>query len=119
MLAVTADDLQRHRAVDETIVGERLADLGGWEFYRFASKDGDEAVCVVALSPGEAEVAYGVYRAMDGEPSASGAIARAFGSWSDTAREEVLREILAAYRRDLPALAASIEIDLGRAEEEG
>jgi hypothetical protein len=30
----------------------------------------------------------------------------------------VLREILAAYRRDLPALAASIEIDLGRAPEE-
>jgi hypothetical protein len=119
MLAVTADDLQRHRVADETVVGERLADLGGWEFYRFAPKDGDEVVCVVALSPGEAEVAYGVYRAMDGEPSASGAVARGRGSWSDAAREEALREILAAYSRDLPALAANIELDLGRAPEEG
>jgi hypothetical protein len=118
MLGATAPDLQRHAVADDAVVGERLADLGTWEFYRFTPRARDEVACVVALSPTAAEVAYGVYRATDGEPSASGAIARDAGPWCDAAREAVLREILAAYRPELPALAGGIEIDLGGAEED-
>ena len=58
-----------------------------------------------------------MYRATDAEPSASGSIARdADGDgndWNDSARAAVLREILLAYRPELPALAAGLEMNLG------
>jgi hypothetical protein len=102
---------------DSTVIGERLANLGAWEFYRFAPRDSDEIVCAVALLPARSEVAYAVYRATDAEPSASGSIARDGDgddvAWGDPARAAVLREILLAYRPELPALAAGLEMNLG------
>jgi hypothetical protein len=106
-------------ADESRVVGERLANLGPWELYRFLPEDGDEAVCTVALSPAGGEVAYAVYRGADAEPSASGTIARAFAGWSDTAREAVLEEILMAYRPKLPALYAGVVFDFRSTEEEG
>jgi hypothetical protein len=112
MLAATASTRKGHPAQEDSVVGERLADLGAWELYRFAPKSTDEVVCVVALLPADAEVAYGVYRASDAEPSASGAIARNGRMWSNGTREAVLREILHAYRPELPALAMGIDLEL-------
>jgi hypothetical protein len=101
------------------VVGERLADLGAWELYRFLPEDGDDVVCTVALRPAAEEVAYAVYRGADAEPSASGTIARASAGWSDAAREAVLEEILLAYRPKLPALHAGVVFDFKSTAEEG
>jgi hypothetical protein len=116
-------------AVESRVIGERLADLGAWEMYRFAPEDGEEAVCTVALlpaSPGPpdaAEVAYAVFRGADGEPSASGTIARDGATrggprWDDEARCAVLEEILLAYRPRLPALKAGVVFDIAGEPEE-
>jgi hypothetical protein len=79
---------------ESRVIGERLADLGAWELYRFAPEDSEEVVCTVALQPGPGpvpgEVAYAVFRAEDAEPSASGTIARDGADWSDDARCAVL-----------------------------
>ncbi len=107
--------------VDESrVIGERLADLGAWELYRFAPEDSDEVVCTVALQPSAdgGDVAYAVFRAVDAEPSASGTIARDASAWVDEARCAALSEILMAYRPKLPALAAGVVFDLGAAPEE-
>jgi hypothetical protein len=106
-------------ADDGRVVGERLADLGEWEIYRFVPEDSDEVVCTVALLPAPGEVSYAVFRGTDAEPSASGAIGRAASAhWSDEGREAVLGEILAAYRPRLPALHAGVVMNLGDAGEE-
>ncbi len=98
---------------ESKVAGERLADLGEWEIYRFMPEDSDEIVCTIALLPAPEEVAYAVYRGTDAEPSASGAIARGAAEWSNAAREGVLGEILVAYRPRLPALYAGVVFDLG------
>jgi hypothetical protein len=113
------DGGRREVSDESTVLGERLANLGAWELYRFAPADSDEVVCTVALLPGTREIAYAVYRALDAEPSASGSVAVEGDPWSDVGRALVLREILMAYRPELPALAAGLEIrldDAGRTE---
>jgi hypothetical protein len=121
MLVATARDSGGGNEVtdEDTVVGERLHDLGSWELYRFARRDSERVECTVALLPTGLDVAYGVYRATDAEPSASGNIVREPGAWSDAARESVLKEILAAYRPELPGLAAGFEFDLSSDPKDG
>jgi hypothetical protein len=105
----------RGEVEESRVVGERLANLGAWELYRFSPEDSEEVVCTVALLPAsgaEGEIAYAVFRGADAEPSASGAIAVAAG-WSDADRARVLGEILVAYRPKLPALYAGVVFDFG------
>jgi hypothetical protein len=99
-------------ADEDIVVGERLQDLGPWEFYRFARRNSGKVECTIALLPNGEDVAYGVYRESDAEPSASGTIVREEGDWSNVTREIVLKEILSAYRPELPALAAGLELEL-------
>jgi hypothetical protein len=99
-------------AEEDTVVGERLQDLGPWEFYRFSRRNSGHIECTVALLPTGEDVAYGVYRGSDAEPSASGTIVREGEDWSNATREVVLNEILAAYRPELPTLAAGVELEL-------
>jgi hypothetical protein len=96
----------------ETVIAQRLPDLGTWEFYLFALGDSGDTVCKVALRADGAEgVEYGVFRREDGEPSATGVLARS-GSWSDEAREDALKEILTIYRSKLPELRGGVLFDL-------
>jgi hypothetical protein len=105
---------------ESRVIGERLADLGAWELYRFAVEDSEEVVCTVALQPAPdaGDVAYAVFRGHDAEPSASGTIARDGSAWSDEARCAALSEIILAYRPKLPALGAGVSFDLAPAPEE-
>jgi hypothetical protein len=97
---------------ESNVIAERLADLGAWEMYRFTVEDTDEVVCTVALRPGGGDIEYGVFRGEDGEPSATGLVARDGRPWSDAAREGALEEILDAYEPKLPALRGHVVYDL-------
>ena len=95
----------------ETVIAERLPDLGAWELYVLTGVESGATVCKVALRPGTPDgVEYGVFRGEDGEPSASGALAPR-GSWSDEAREDALKELLTIYRSKLPALRGGVMFD--------
>lgn len=103
------DAMKRVRG--ETVVAERLSDLGAWEFYLFSLDDSGAAVCKVALRTGHAEgVEYAVFRGEDGEPSAAGVIAQP-DPWSDEAREDVLKELLTIYAAKLPELRGGVVFD--------
>ncbi len=95
----------------ETVIAERLPNLGAWELYLFTGEESARTVCKVALRTGTPDgVEYGVFRGEDGEPSATGAIAPR-GSWSDEAREDVLKEILTIYGSKLPELRGGVVFD--------
>ncbi len=95
----------------ETVVAERLSDLGAWEFYLFTGETSGDTICKVALRAGTPDgVEYGVFRKEDGEPSATGAIAPK-ESWSDEAREDVLKEILTIYAARIPELRGGVVFD--------
>lgn len=95
----------------ETVIAERLPNLGAWELYLFTGEESAKTVCKVALRAGTPDgVEYGVFRGEDGEPSATGAIAPR-GSWSDEAREDVLKEILTIYGSKLPELRGGVVFD--------
>jgi hypothetical protein len=95
----------------ETVIAERLPDLGAWELYVLTGVESGVTVCKVALRPGTPDgVEYGVFRGEDGEPSAAGALAPR-GSWSDEAREDALKELLTIYRSKLPALRGGVMFD--------
>lgn len=96
----------------ETLIAERLPDLGAWEFYVFTGEESGDTICKVALRAGTPDgVEYGVFRGEDGEPSATGAIAPP-GSWGDEAREDALKEILTIYEDKLPELRGGVMFDL-------
>ena len=96
-------------AAVEKVIAERLADLGGWELYRFALEHGDDVVSTIALRRGEGGVDYGVWRRKDAEPSATGMIERAAESgWDDDAREATLQEILGIYAAQMPELRGGV-----------
>jgi hypothetical protein len=95
----------------ETVIAERLPDLGTWELYVLKGVESGDTVCKVALRPGTPDgVEYGVFRGEDGEPSAAGALGPR-GSWSDEAREDALKELLTIYRSKLPALRGGVMFD--------
>lgn len=95
----------------ETVIAQRLPDLGAWEFYLFSLDDSRDTVCKIALRAGSPEgVEYGVFRGEDGEPSATGVLAQP-ETWSDEAREDALKEILSAYRAKLPELRGGVLFD--------
>ncbi|MGK3990620.1 hypothetical protein WME99_46675 [Sorangium sp. So ce136] len=95
----------------DRVIAERLPDLGAWEFYTLAFERSGDTICKVALRAGALDgVEYGVFRGEDGEPSATGAIAQP-GSWSDEAREDVLKEVLTIYSGQLPELRGGVMFD--------
>lgn len=95
----------------ESVIAERLPDLGALEFYRFTLEDSGDTVCKVALRTGTSDgVEYGVFRGEDGEVSASGTLP-APGSWSDEAREDALKEILTIYGDKLPEVRHGVVFD--------
>jgi hypothetical protein len=96
-------------AAVEKVIAERLADLGGWELYRFALEHGDDVVSTIALRRGAGGVDYGVWRRKDAEPSATGTLERAAESgWDDDAREAALQEILGIYAAEMPELRGGV-----------
>jgi hypothetical protein len=111
-------------AAAEKVIAERLADLGGWELYRFALEHDDDVVATIALRHGASGVEYGVWRQKNAEPSATGILVldhAGESAWSDAAREAALQEILAIYAAEMPELRAGVVFAIdgaGRADDE-
>jgi len=101
------------------VVVERMSGLDAWEFYRAIDEETDEAVCKLALRFDDRvdEVEYAVWRREE-EPSATGSIGSARGTWDDKERETVLREILTTYASEIPEVKHGVEFDIAPSDED-
>lgn len=92
------------------VIVERMNNLGPWEFFRFSDEETDAVICKMALRHDEPQdlVEYGVWRKLEGEPSATGTIEIQADEWDDEAREKTLEAIAEIYRKGLPEVAAGL-----------
>lgn len=92
------------------VIVERMNNLGPWEFFRFSDEETDAVICKMALRHDEPQdlVEYGVWRKLEGEPSATGTIEIQVDEWDDEARAKTLEHIADIYRRGLPEIAPGL-----------
>ena len=105
---------------DSKVVVQRMSNLVEWEMYRFADNASDEVVCKIVLRVDESanKVEYGIWRADEAEPSATGRIERdREGAWQDGERKSMLAQIAEIYEQGIPEGTRGLDFQIGDVED--